>query len=1815
MNSSDSVDDSQPEELENSTLSWELITKKKDESTRKAKQLDKLYKSLKPLNNEFKDIPRIRSRNSTFQQNNQFTVVAAEFLNLSSKKELNQLFEKGFTKDQIEAMLENKYQEKKEFYTELNIKNHKFKRKNFESWRTMSNSHSATTNTFTSEEELFNQMTKSEQLRLKRINNKPLKKFQSTVNPNNRMSKSESADKSEALSTPSLYNIPKENGLLEISSDQNSSLIILNDVKRFERNDFSDSVSKEQNEETPKNIASSPKNIASSPKNVASSPIANKSTISIFDNTYMDAIIGEPKFHSSQNSNGELDNNQPFAEIDNSHITSDAVTKVSNSIPDLDVPENPQSDGVELSLSSKKDENTIIEEPIINDISIVEISTNSRRNLRHRTILNRNPYLVDRAEYLGLSTKYELISMEEGGKSDDDILCFLDEKYQKKRNERKEKDVGYGPYSKNTFFDIMNDINKGNKNTNFSEIGAFDTQTRDNDVSDEEFEFSMDEEEDDENDENNENEQDTQEYDSMKIQNDCVEDSFQWNGYNTGNSKSKKTSKTHESSKEDDSDTIDSMLQSRNRTSSGTKKQDIPKKINHLILSSKPLKIKNDHLLKSLKRTQSDISSDKSKRSKGNEVLEISNNHEFNPYSTDFLTLSDNESQNTTSKSYSSNNSRRKTVRNTHVIDDDENTKPVNLTGEARETNTYLSNHNLSVLNSNFKLSIGKDKDSRKVNLKKRNNNDDRTQNVLQVKKKKIDIKNIIAGSFAPVNNPNFVFNRDPVIESYQEETIGPTFIKNQHLTTVSDFNIDFAKNTLTNVKSNNTKQSDNKNVVELNINLSNIERLWNKYSDMKNIDDRRYKFILNLKAGDYKTLKIPESFIGSPLFKKTVDINEYFYREKNVKIEFLQTSLEYEVPLNMDSTFSKIQAFLDILLGAIRIGSLKKSQIKQLRKSLIHLVMIISNMKIDCPELLLKVGLEINAFFNKFKKIDHIDEILFCVFAPYFLLYMKMLQKYLPVSCEFLSSFQKTEEWLCRKIILHVCAVSFEKLFISNKKIALESLSLFLSCTNNPWSYLESALQSKNIDFLNVTNFLYFCNSFQPVEMDWEYFTTSLVKYSDSNGTQADTFTTIRNIFASILKINRELNWDIENQLLVKMFRLLAEFKFDNIGCPLSPKASIYPNVPATSALTDEDGCLDIYFKVLDIFSKQYFSENAKQIIERLIPVRSTFGYNPVQLQNRAKVLLMLVYMFDQDLMAGLEIILNDMIRNGSIYAVRSALALIRAIIKQTPRKPYSLVRKYVPSLIFKINHLPGEREVLSIFKDLIINVNEILNGQDISYLKRMVDFFSIILKLKNLNTHMSIGGEIDKSFDLIVEQYEFAEIIEISPKDTLRLKKSCEEIATAVKARLLDISSNYLDMKKQYLKYWLFFNSKLKKPAAQLFYTEWSYLGDSDFRSKLELEFVEYLIKWFDITKVKEDILIIYFRDLPILHLNLSKILNGLMLKNILSINMPTNQEFNKNTFETNRFKITIRSLSALMRQKDKKLKYNVLREFIKALKIQLTNFSAKEYVKEVGLYLYSIWDESFEIPEWDYLVSELKLQTVGESISRKIQFVETVDDIAVILEKNYINSIATKDYAKFIEQFKTFSTKSKSFDDNVYALCCIISFHMKSILNSNLNHWFHLLNWLESLEMYLFSQKAKLNVFEILKILYNLGHLHKMFGVSHDYRFYYYKVVYKVYQFLEWCANMFVGFDDMVIFIENFWSFAGMDPIITHNPASDIHSFPGFELEKKLNFLFNSSADILANKTHIPNTEKDVYNVEEDIKMLRNSMIKKWKLSNGA
>lgn len=1731
----ESIPDSQSDDAVG-IVTWETVEQERRLSTRKAKQLHKLQKELTPLTKEFKEIPRLRTRSSNFQKNNQFTVVAAEFLNLSSKSELNRLFEEGYTKDQIEQLLENKYQEKKQFYTELGIKNHKFKRKNFESWRSMSNSHAVTTNTFASEEELLNVMEKSQQLRLKRINNQPLSSFKGLAPTNN----TENLRKHKNLRETGSTLGHDEMSLINLTSDRNNSITIQSSPIRLRNEqtltqddlheDNDDSVNRSDRNSAALSFASGSTGENNKPKPEDDIPL----TFSQLD-----------KIFAIQDEN--IPNNtlpMPYSDEVDTHRSE--IRKITDKSPDTEINVR-QFSGIQIP--------SIPSSPQSTHTSIPKTPVLFTRHLRHRNIINRNPYLVDRAEYLGLSTRYELISLEEEGKDDSKIIEFLDERYQQKREDRKKKDVGYGPFLKKSFHEIMNE----GRSELLPETKIENSKSTNDVDSDFSIEDDIVEEED----------EDEEEHDLFSFSGEVSIDSqpineeiFERTELLTAQKLKQKP--LPKRTRKFSSATL--LTKSVRSSSKGVKRP--PSSIIGEAYNTENKDIKE--FLQTGKTTNS---------KEYGSMADCSNPVDSDPYSMKFLTLSDDDldfPENVFGEQPS-------------AVTEDISSARKNHQSDLKKAATIVKTRDVK----SFKNSLSV------TNKKKRLLEHPQEQNTTEKhsgRKKKKRQTNIVAASFPPKDNPNYLFVRRPLTENYQVEGLQAHVIQSDKTVNTAEFNIDYARGTHENPMNKTTIETK-----EVENYYDRLVKTWNKFKTSKSKNERFLKYILNVRLDDYKTIPWPTKLVNSSLVQQILGSSEFYYRNKSIKIELSNSSFTFEMPLKDGDSFSKIKSIFSLLFGYITNEKVRKSGLKQVRKLLIHLLMVVSNVKVDIPHIIEYIVMEINSFCNLLKISKEVNPLVLITTLPYFCLYLRVLQRDSTENCH---SFAHTEDWLCKRIVLNICSVSFEEMFVHKKNIVLESIYIFLKVVKNPWRFVGSYLPHKSCNILNVTNFLFLCNAFQKVEMDWEYYLNILGKYSDGQLTSNNDTYSMKCLFLSILKINKDLSWEFENQLIVKMFRLLAEHKFSNIGCVNSPKATIYPTAFVSDSLTYDDGCLDVYLKTLGKFTQQYMGENTKKIVERLIPIRSTFGYDAIQLQNRAIVLLFMIRLFDQDLMPILESVVSDMIRNGTEYSIKSAISLLSVIVKQTSRKQYLTVRKFLPHIIHKINKDKNDREMVGCLKDLILNVTELLNGHDISYLKRILDFFSIILKFKNLSTENGMLITYLKTFSIMKRQFEFSYGIEITEKDQARIDKSLYDVIVSVKPIILNDRMT-IDIKKFYIKVWLFCSAMSKKPVMQIVFTEWNFLGTQEFRDKMESYFYTELIENFQVEPVKYEVLAFFFKHLPIRSADLSIVFDSLKNSGILPIKGDDNTSNAKYIFMNDRTRITIRCLECLFKRLDISVRKTLLEIFIKSLKSQSIDFSSRRYIKEVALFIHGMVDMKLELTEWDHLVKEFNLENTPQKLSTRVQLYDTVEDICVLFEKSYTVAIASSSLDKLMTEFEALDFVHHSESLLVESFCSIILFHIKEVCLSKTKHLFHLSNWLEIFEKYLHNTNQQFDILPVLNVLLFLGKPKKHFADIKKYDYYYMKILLSNFKILLWCLYCFAGFSDSCIIKAKMGDFVYLDEPFLKCHASDRDITLPCDVEQRIKNLYKSSQGVLDSKIQMFGDEEGLLLMREQVQLHRETI----------
>lgn len=1761
---SDCVVNSQSED--ETELSIMLESNSLNINTEKEEKIRRITTFLKPLTKPFMNIPTSRRRTQTFQQSHQYTVSASEFLNLATSDHLNELYKNGMSVEMIEILLERKYQKKKQALEGVSLP-HRFKRKDFDSWKvSMGDVKVWESKRLLDEDVIWPEMEASTRRELRKINQIEIEKLENELlndNDNNKLS----VDNGKVIPSVSLIeDDTQEESQVKVHSRRNR-LIITEDSQEGVKSQSNkiDSITMSDNSDVEFNSQESLEGIFDYQPPVTSKNEKHTAPFSVsqdnkkvevnnlnsgevnFNNQGNDKFI-ENVGHCDKISNASPDNlgvstkGIDFESIDTSFVTirkKHASAKDTESINSSQ--ETSRRNSIIVISSSPK-----IEEEIIDNLN--KPNENIPRKLRHRNIVNRNPYMVDRAEYLGLSTRYELSDMADSGKIDSEIFAFLDIQYQKRKKERIDKGIGLGPYNKSSFHKVMeqpgmNDQHLKEQITMLEEEQAkhddafVDDNTQENDDFDLGFDdFDVDELE-----------------DLQPAQSNLF-------------CSTKPTINSREASPL--SILEDSTQRDNNKLVSGY--FDIGGALEdrrshvHMLLNrniSKPTK---------KRKTDSESLRKDTKNKKIKPIDAFSRANSINQLKTSCASL---ELNHTKQPPLSHEVGSNYLDLNLSESDDEDKGEKVDKAGEKMRVSKHLSNSTPSSPQKkkaklDFLPSLGRSvsniTDIGRVNssqftknksLQKLSNNSLENSPANSSKKKPLHKKGIIGSSFAPVNSPNFDFNRQARCGSYQVEDHTKYNVQST-LDTLMEKRIDFEAARGTKVSIINEKQSVVKN------NDSVMKKLWDDINE-GDLNKKRFLILLKIKPVDFKDYLSSTKFLNSKLISECLDIEGNYYQKSSITLEL--DAMFHVITFPIQDATAAINAVKDFFMFfrvALRGGKFNSKRLIQSRKSFINIIKLCWCLNSDSHKSIVEVGLIMNGFLNLLREKTP-DPELFCFFSPYMLIYMQLFQKFLGIHNSHYETFKKSEKWIQKKFLVNLCSIQYQLFFIPRNKVYLESLALFGKITRNPLSIITEISSKYVFDVLEVVCALYYFNAFTKVETDWAYFIGEISRLERINKTRSDTTENriqAHKICCMILKLNKDLNWELEPQLLTKVFRVLASYKFNNIGSNRKQQATIYPvNEPASLVVDYDDGILDLYFKMLTLFTQNYIKNGddgyqISSLPNDLIPVSSIKGYSQYELQNRAKALLMLWIVLDKDVSEWLLLIIEAMIHGGS-YSTKSGISLLKLLVTRISRKTTSIIKKYIGSIVRSMNKNVIDQDMALVFKELLNSIIECLSSSEHYPLKSAVGILVSILKIEQMTPFVEVTM---KFFDSITQFWQFA-IIHSSKKEKHKIDLILDQLANTAKEKIKIESSNRKSLfLKDCVRYWLFSRSKMRKTAPQVFYLEWAYLGDDKFRDDMKMYFFTLLLDLPGISDLDSEIMDCLMISLAKGDENICDFLRGLILKGFIQ-----GVELSQNLIHLNgtrRVKVTISILDPLINElKASKNCPKLLEKFIKVLKNEYAMISSVttlnidknstivrdnkdklQFIKEMATYLYTNCANRLILPEWTYLETKLQMETTV-TLTQRIEYSGDVDscDLIILLAKSYVKS---KD--QFNSEFESVIGRVSGVINQ------LIEFHAISILeNQESDNWYHLLFWLEKLVEVMGKDWIHIDLYEIMTTLMVLSKLGEAgIGCGKDDindRYYHYNCILVVYQIIPILWDSMCGFSEGEKFLNRLGLICAIDP----------------------------------------------------------------------
>lgn len=1736
-------------------------------SSQRARKVRRVANDLKPQGIAFQHAPSGRRRRATFAQNYQFTVRAAEFLNLASRDELNNLYNEGYDADAIERLLERKYRKKQRLWYSSGVVHHRFKRRSVEAWiRVMDDASIFNSNTTLDEDQLMKELDSNERRRLKIINDIPLDAFSGEAS---------SSEETSDIERNGPNTVPGDRSIVELNTSQQDaeadadSQIKLPSKIRAVHNIPDDSQQIERNENL--QHASQVTDTHSS-QGISQNTAASESSIQLLDNIFdevsnVESVTISPKRHKY---------------VDISKVLSSPV---------------------QLMQASEAKDICSMEPPSSPHLQPRTELVQGRR-LRHRNIVNRNPYMVDRAEYLGLSTPVELSEMAESGKTDDEIIAYLDEVYQMRRAKRKESGYGYGPYSKQTFKEVMElPLGGGAGNPATLEVrddDDFETQGQENDDDDEDNNPSID-----------------GEFDNTF---DLIDDQFVTKRKNTFSERSPKppllqpyeqltTSNLTEASShalqgsaiEDKRFCANPLLHRENKLSTLSEKpklkhpppgNPVPKEHVRSVTNSASTETTFEYTSRKPPIINQDVSVyTKSYKAFNDPLLD--------------LAFSDTEEDDTrkTSKRVSEDTSESRKLKVIHRQPMIRVTPSLGVATLQRSNTGFPKTKNTSKRDPTMRTEeLPRSKSLNSIKRAKDSFTPDHESTEGDEKgaprKKPKKASQILAASYAPKTNTHFEFNRDIIKGSFQAEGIS-AFFKKQHadIGTEPKFNPEAARGINVIKEPRVSRIADNEN-------WKTMRKLWHWNQDESDLNDRRLKVLLELKPEHFSEFDTTSKLITSNVIKSVHNMDASYYHKSNVVIELDKSSNIIQFPISSASTVMKaVKDFFTFLGVALRGGKLSNQRLVQIRKSLINLVRLCWNLKRDLPSALVDIGLQMNEFMNSLKEHPP-DPESFCFFSPFLLVCMFLFQRFLGSQSEHYATFQKSARWIQKRFVLNFFQIQYQLFYIPENKVYFEALNLFLMFSKNAWDIITD--QAVKLNPVDVTCALYFMTQSERIEADWAFFIQHLTKYESmqkhgESDSQIERLA--REVCVLVIKINQELNWDIDPQVLIKTFRLLSAHKFNNIGSKRKPKATIYPfNEPETLIPAPEDGCLDLYFKLLTAFAQGYIkncSSSGYQLsfLETdLTPGSTLNGYTSVQLQNRAKVILMLWIIFDKDVVAYLTNIIEFMLKEHSFYSVKSAISLLRLVATRMSRKPIVTSLKFLPQIIENVNSLQDENELNVEFKELLATLKSNIVSDEQLPMKYVLQCMIYLMKLANME---AFEESVQSIFEAISESWTFSMQV-VTDKDKQKVDKLLDKLGTLSKKRLVGKSSSH-NLKKVFLKFWMFSRVKLGMTAPKIYFQEWMNIGSDQVRERFDLTFFSLLVEAPAVFDVKGEVIAGFYKHLANEKADVRPLFRGI----IRMVDFPTDMsKFSMLTaeeFAKRRIEFTVKALSAIVGKcsAGDDCAKNTMNSFIKTMRARYDIEIDSQFIREVSTYLYTVLGDVLETPEWKYIETKLKLETVTGSLSKQIAYASDISTSRLMtsIVKSYIAAIINGELATFTSDFKNLFIGTESSMKLVTAVCNIVSFHIYAIKKGGWEFgWIHVNFWLKMISSMLEYSWLRLDFLSILEVLKETSTLSAYYAKVNTCIYYYHDSVRVIYIIIRMLSNQLKGVSEGIHLCENLALFAGMDPHFMNQFAYHQGKLVSGDDETLLAKTFHQNSLILKSKYYLVQNQQMIFEMSE-------------------
>lgn len=959
-----------------------------------------------------------------------------------------------------------------------------------------------------------------------------------------------------------------------------------------------------------------------------------------------------------------------------------------------------------------------------------------------------------------------------------------------------------------------------------------------------------------------------------------------------------------------------------------------------------------------------------------------------------------------------------------------------------------------------------------------------------------------------------------------------------------------------------------------------------------------------------YEELKLkPNSFIYSKLFQECLKLDGEYLQIDSLEFTLLSVNFTIqtfqdcpECPSLLQGLFQTLQSLL------ISKKGIPKRTITSLRKCMIQLAQLFWALKKSNHSMLTQLEMLLLTFVKQELQFS-MNRKLQLLTIPYEMILVNLVAKFLrSENVSIFNEFDTVQSLLERQYVSVFCSIDSQKMYHylsaggGTHSMFLESACIFLSICPNPWKYVVDL--SSHLKITSILGFLYFCHSKIPTLVDWEYFINRLDLLK--NEMQPSKWILV---FSSIPKVIKDLSWNFDEAVLLRMYRVLSYRHFENIGSKRH-KSLWYSSLPVSIDIAASDGCLDIYVKMLILYVTHFITPNKKaSLLEKIVPIASIQTSTIESLRNRANLMLVLSYLFKQNFVGHYKVIMKGFLDyhtdEGYVAASELLFVLCRYYFSQLHTIPIKIIREVLPTIVNymneKQNNISSLSESLRNIVDCFINALTSETNQ-IRKLHQTVVFSSIFLKMKDVNPDSKIIYILHKILDILLKM-----MLETQPETLERISDSWrDDLISSLKNIILSPNINSDVLKVQCVSAWICISARLHITAGSVAYIQWPYFGTEDLRSYLELPFYTSMLKYYqprDIEFLQDELLIALIKYLPVPKAKFFDeyftILSSqdfmkeyIHFKNGLNVSNLT-----RNDIDIFKQQISVKVLSCIVvhvhKKSSQQKNFNLLLLFIKSLAKQYdiakkhkSDFNQyRTYAIRMVRYLSTVLDTQLnDIPEFLILKRELSINKLSISLGDELDSMAGVDEIYSLLMNEYIHSLKNEDFSHFQNELVSYGLGGEVFigtDESnslIIFLACLVSAHIE-LLNTLSRSWIHLGNWFSILST-LLCEKPILTKDELVHIIKVLTLMTKVSGTA-KYPYTYYEVisVTNVYRILARIDLYLSGFEDRKEFVNSLDTLRGLDSNVVLNVNRNLFlPLASAELKAKVKSIYSENASLL-------------------------------------